>query len=186
MWSDPRARALFAARIDWFQVISDLGPRGFPSKLVADSIGVAKSTLLGWKQGAEPKYGDGERLAAFWCLVMDRQRDALPTVAGDAWWSCHAVKRSGTRPPIAPILACACHQPHPPETAMALTRKLAIKTPGEAEPSTPTEAGLLTAPEADYVVDRRPGELPDASEIDARSITRPVLTAQGYVVPEAR
>jgi hypothetical protein len=185
MGSDPRARALFSARIDWFQVISDLGQRGFPSQLVADSIGVAKSTLLGWKQGAEPKHGDGERLAGFWCRVMDRPRGALPMVAGDSWWSCHSVRRSGNRPPIAPILPCACHQPINPETAMALPRKLDLKTPGEAEPSTPTEAGLLTTPEVAYVVDRSPGELPDASEIDARAITRPVLTAQGYVVPEA-
>ncbi len=181
MGSDPLARAFFTAgRIDWFQVISDLGPRGFPSQLVADSIGVAKSTLLGWKQGAEPKHGDGERLAAFWCRVMDRPRDALPKVAGDAWWSCHAVRRSGNRPPIAPILACACHPTTHETTAMALPRKLTTQIPGEPEPSTP-EAGILTTP----VVDRRPGELPDASEIDARAITKPVLTAQGYVVPEA-
>lgn len=79
-------------RIDWFQVISDLGRRGFPSQLIADSIGVAKSTLLGWKQGAEPKHGDGEKLIAFWCRVMDRQRDALPMVSADAWWAYHSTR----------------------------------------------------------------------------------------------
>lgn len=185
MGIDPLARAFFAAgRIDWFQVISDLGQRGFPSQLVADSIGVAKSTLLGWKQGAEPKHSDGERLAGFWCRVMDRPRGALPMVAGDSWWSCHSVRRSGNRPPIAPILPCACHQPINPETAMSLPRKLTTQTPGEPEPSTPV-VGLLTTPEAAYVAEH-PGALPDASEIDARAITQPVLTKQGYVVPEAR
>ena len=79
-------------RIDWFQVISDLGRRGFPSQLIADSIGVAKSTLLGWKQGAEPKHGDGEKLIAFWCRVMERQRDALPMVSADAWWAYHSTR----------------------------------------------------------------------------------------------
>lgn len=77
-------------RIDWFQVISDLGRRGFPSQLIADSIGVAKSTLLGWKQGAEPKHGDGEKLIAFWCRVTERQREALPMVGVDAWWAYHS------------------------------------------------------------------------------------------------
>lgn len=79
-------------RIDWFQVISDLGRRGFPSQLIADSIGVAKSTLLGWKQGAEPKHGDGERLIAFWCQVMERQREALPLVSGGDWWAYHSTR----------------------------------------------------------------------------------------------
>ncbi len=79
-------------RIDWFQVINDLGRRGFPSQLIADSIGVAKSTLLGWKQGAEPKHGDGERLIAFWCRVMERQREALPLVSGGDWWAYHSTR----------------------------------------------------------------------------------------------
>ena len=34
------------------------------------------------------------------------------------------------------------------------------------------------------VVARRPGELPHAAEIDPKTITQPVLTQQGYVVPE--
>ena len=72
-------------RIDWFQVISDLGRRGFPSQLIADSIGVAKSTLLGWKQGAEPKHGDGEKLIAFWCQASWKDRGALPMIGRFDW-----------------------------------------------------------------------------------------------------
>lgn len=79
-------------RIDWFQVINDLGRRGFPSQLSADSIGVAKSTLLGWKHGAEPKHGDGERLIAFWCRVTERQREALPMVSSGDWWAYHSTR----------------------------------------------------------------------------------------------
>lgn len=77
-------------RIDWFQVIADLGRLGVPSQMIADSVGVAKSTLLGWKQGAEPKHGDGERLIAFWCRVTERQREALPSVSAGDWWAYHA------------------------------------------------------------------------------------------------
>jgi len=79
-------------RIDWFQVISDLGRRGFPLQLIAESIGVAKSTLIGWKQGAEPKHGDGEKLVGFWCRVMEKPRDDLPMVGIDAWWAYHSAR----------------------------------------------------------------------------------------------
>lgn len=79
-------------RIDWFRVITDLGRCGIPSQLIADSIGVAKSTLLGWKQGAEPKHGDGEKLVAFWCQVTERPREALPKVGSGDWWAYHSAR----------------------------------------------------------------------------------------------
>jgi len=50
-----------------------------------------------------------------------------------------------------------------------------------ADPQPSTTETAATAPAA---IERRPGELPDASEIDPKSITKPVLTKQGYVVPE--
>ena len=72
-------------RIDWFQVINDLGRRGFPLQLIADSVDVAKSTVHGWKQGAEPKHGDGERLIAFWCRASGRDRGDLPMIGRFDW-----------------------------------------------------------------------------------------------------
>ena len=59
-------------RVDWFAVLCDLKRCGFAAQGVAEEIGVAKSTLFGWKQGAEPKHGDGERLIAFWCRASGR------------------------------------------------------------------------------------------------------------------
>jgi hypothetical protein len=87
---------------------------------------------------------------------------------------------------------------------MAPPRKLTPKSPGEpiqeaenaeqataetvetapaAETPTTTET---TMPAADHapVAARRPGELPNATEIDAKTIDRTVLTQHGYVVPE--
>jgi transposase-like protein len=79
-------------RIDWFAVFCDLNRRGISVQGVAEEIGVPKSTLLGWKQGAEPKHGDGERLICFWCRVMERQREALPLVSGGDWWAYHSTR----------------------------------------------------------------------------------------------
>lgn len=57
-------------------------------------------------------------------------------------------------------------------------------TPADPEPQPkPTETAPMTADPVP-VVERAPGELPDASEIDAKAIKQPVLTKQGYVVPE--
>lgn len=73
------------ARTDWFQVIIDLSWRGIVLQKISGSIGVPKSTILGWKQGAEPKHGEGEKMISLWCRVMDRPREALPKVRADAW-----------------------------------------------------------------------------------------------------
>lgn len=58
--------------IDWFQIITELTRQGFSSKAIANRIGVPKSTLLGWKQGSEPRYSDGHRLIGFWCDTTGR------------------------------------------------------------------------------------------------------------------
>ena len=79
-------------RIDWFQVINDLGRRGFPSQLIADFDRRREVDLARLEAGAEPKHGDGERLIAFWCRVMERQREALPLVSGGDWWAYHSTR----------------------------------------------------------------------------------------------
>ncbi|PTS84007.1 hypothetical protein DBR00_11545 [Pseudomonas sp. HMWF032] len=83
-------------RVDWFQVITGLSRAGYSPQSVADAIKVARSTLLGWKQGAEPRYSEGERLVAFWCQVTSHSRDQLPLVGVGDWWSYHS--SAGYRP----------------------------------------------------------------------------------------
>lgn len=50
-------------KIDWFRLIVDLcHHHGYTHSTIAAAVGAPKSTVQGWKQGATPKYEDGERL----------------------------------------------------------------------------------------------------------------------------
>jgi hypothetical protein len=57
---------------------------------VAQQIGVARSTLIGWKQGAEPRHSEGARLLAFWCQVTSHDICMVPTVSVNDWWAYHS------------------------------------------------------------------------------------------------
>ncbi len=70
-------------RIDWFRVITDVLRSGYSIQGAADEIGVARTTLIGWKQGAEPRYSEGDQLVLLWCRVAKKGRDMLPTT--DCW-----------------------------------------------------------------------------------------------------
>lgn len=65
-------------RVDWFRVLADLRYAGIDTKSVARMICVPAATVFGWKQGAEPKYADGERLIEFWLQVLGRPVATLP------------------------------------------------------------------------------------------------------------
>jgi hypothetical protein len=65
-------------RVDWFRLIADLSRKGFTTRSMADAIHVPPSTLLGWKQGAEPKHVEGERLVLLWMDLVQKPREDLP------------------------------------------------------------------------------------------------------------
>jgi len=78
-------------RIDWFRVITTVLRSGeYSIQGAADEIGVARTTLIGWKQGAEPRYSEGERLVLLWCQITGLDRAALPMVAKGDWWAYHS------------------------------------------------------------------------------------------------
>lgn len=77
-------------RIDWFRVITMVLRGGYSIQSAADAIDVARTTLIGWKQGAEPRYSEGERLVLLWCQVTGLERSALPMVTTGDWWAYHA------------------------------------------------------------------------------------------------
>lgn len=77
-------------QIDWFQVITVLLRQGHSLASVAAHVSVPKSTLIGWKQGAEPRYSEGERLLSFWCQVTGNDRITVPMVAIGDWWAYHS------------------------------------------------------------------------------------------------
>lgn len=72
-------------RVDWFRILDDLKRQGFSLYALEAHIAIPKSTLIGYKQGAEPNHMTGERLIAFWCQVMGMQRDLVPMVSRYDW-----------------------------------------------------------------------------------------------------
>lgn len=86
----PRAVPQADRRVDWFKVITQLSRAGLSPHAVSDAIGVPRSTLIGWKQGAEPRYTEGERLVSLWCRTLSRDRSKLPMVAVGDWWAYHS------------------------------------------------------------------------------------------------
>lgn len=70
-------------KIDWFRIVIDLERSGYSHSSVASWVGVTKRAVGGWKQGATPRYEDGERLIALWCQVTKNGQE-----------SAHRVKRN--------------------------------------------------------------------------------------------
>ena len=68
--------------IDWFRVLMDLRYAGMSERDVAGRIGVAASTVRGWKMGSAPSHEDGERLVMLWRAVTGKARDELPLCLG--------------------------------------------------------------------------------------------------------
>jgi len=64
--------------VDWFAVLIDLQRQGIPTSSVASLLAIPKSTILGWKQGAEPRHRDGERLIDLWVGVTGNAQAKLP------------------------------------------------------------------------------------------------------------
>ncbi|MDO8298457.1 hypothetical protein [Lacisediminimonas sp.] len=65
-------------RVSWFRIFNDLKVRGWSVYRIEEHLDVAKSTMLGWKAGAEPRHADGELLIVLWIQVTGEARDALP------------------------------------------------------------------------------------------------------------
>lgn len=65
-------------RVDWFGVLLALQRHGIPTASVADQLRIPRSTILGWKQGAEPKHRDGEALVSLWASVTGQAHDDVP------------------------------------------------------------------------------------------------------------
>lgn len=73
-----RRLAVDPDRVDWFGVLLMLQRQGIPTTSVADQLRIPRSTILGWKQGAEPKYADGEALVTLWARVTGKKLEDLP------------------------------------------------------------------------------------------------------------
>lgn len=177
-------------RIDWFRVIADLNRAGYSTRGFADSLGIARTTIEGWKAGSEPKHADGEKLLAWWSQVTGREVGTAP--------------RQPRLPGIRPAPTANMRPVHTLE-AFAMPRGVpnrarAVLTPGEpvaAQETAPAPAeDVLTVPDAGADDDARELE-PQGVEIDegeqgetAQEIAdrtgRPYLDPrEGWVLPSA-
>lgn len=68
--------------VNWFRIIVELGTQGAVTlRQISRAIDVPKTTIIGWKAGAEPRHSDGERLMALWCGMLHRERIEVPTTS---------------------------------------------------------------------------------------------------------
>ena len=68
--------------VNWFRVIVDLTTiGGVTLRQIAHAMQIPKATIINWKNGAEPRHSDGERLIAFWCGHLGRERNELPVLS---------------------------------------------------------------------------------------------------------
>lgn len=66
-------------RINWFAVFDQLKRLGWSLHSIEQRLHVPKSTLIGWKLGAEPRHSEGELLINLWQSVTQQSRGTIPT-----------------------------------------------------------------------------------------------------------
>lgn len=64
--------------VNWFRIYADLQTCGWHLAKIAKEIGIARTTLMGWKQGADPRHSDGELMISLWQQVTGKKRRELP------------------------------------------------------------------------------------------------------------
>ncbi|MDF7671150.1 hypothetical protein PT276_08100 [Orbaceae bacterium ESL0721] len=61
------------AKVDWFQIISDLKKRGISGREVSRRLGMSVAAVDSWKRGSSPSYEAGAMLIALWEKEMKKQ-----------------------------------------------------------------------------------------------------------------
>jgi hypothetical protein len=67
-------------KVDWFRVIVEVCRYSHTHSTIAMACGTAKSTVQGWKQGATPRWDEGEKLIELWCQVTGNGRETVHRV----------------------------------------------------------------------------------------------------------
>ncbi len=67
-----------APAIDWNRVFLTLRGEGYTLHDVALYTRIARGTLRGWAEGAEPRHQDGETVIRFWSEATQLPRESLP------------------------------------------------------------------------------------------------------------
>lgn len=66
-------------RVDWFRLLNDLKREGYSHYAIAHFTKIPKSTLDGYKAGAEPRHCDGQTLIDCWAQVTGQHE--LPMIS---------------------------------------------------------------------------------------------------------
>lgn len=74
-------------RIDWFGVLVEFRRRGITDTALSAQTNIPRTTIVGYRAGAEPKHADGERLVQLWMAETQRPREQLPMTYVPAWLS---------------------------------------------------------------------------------------------------
>jgi len=65
--------------VDWNALFLQLQREGYSTPDIEHFTGIRRSTFMGWKNGgAQPTHPTGERMIAFWCQALGKERQALP------------------------------------------------------------------------------------------------------------
>lgn len=68
-------------RVDWFRVLVDIQAEGYSMYAISHFTRIPKTTLLGYKQGAQPIYNTGLTLIRCWAEATGKTPDKVPTVS---------------------------------------------------------------------------------------------------------
>lgn len=68
------------ARTDWFRVLVDIRKAGSYDARLAREIGVCKSAICAWKQGAQPRAENQQKLIGMWEMATGRHANEAPTL----------------------------------------------------------------------------------------------------------
>lgn len=63
---------------DWSSIIEGLRRQGLSFSHLEQCTGIARASLVRYRDGGTPKHPDGERILGFWCEFMNRQREHAP------------------------------------------------------------------------------------------------------------
>lgn len=67
-------------KIDWFRIITDLERSGYSHFSISVVVNVGKRTVGGWKNGATPRWEEGEQLLSLWETVTKKGRETAHKV----------------------------------------------------------------------------------------------------------
>lgn len=68
------------SRIHWFRIFVDLKAQGYSMYAVAHFTAIPKSTLIGFKNGSEPRFSDGQKLLRFWAQATGHDVAMAPQI----------------------------------------------------------------------------------------------------------